>query len=125
MFAPNIIVSPIFNRLHEHLKEGRTSLNIEHSTRKAIQVRITDVPHRVVRRLDVLRVDRQREEPAVRALAPLQVVVDLDQLGGDYVGSCGPDVPEGRAGGHGCPCELDADGAFAGDWVVGGRVVRV
>lgn len=40
--------------------------------------RLTDVPHGIVRRDRLVRVEREREEAAVRALAPLQVRVPAD-----------------------------------------------
>ena len=81
--------------------------------------RLTDVPHGVVRRVRLVRVEREREEAAVRALAPLQVRVDADEdlrlsvcVGGAHV------RPEGRARGHCCAGELDTDRAVSGDGVV-------
>ena len=40
----------------------------------------TDVAHGVVGGVRVRRVEREREEAAVRALAPLEVSVDADEL---------------------------------------------
>lgn len=80
---------------------------------------LTDVPHGVVRRARGGRVQREREEAAVRALAPLQVLVDLHVVLRDLVRGEGLDVrAEGGPGCDGRASELDANRALPGDGVV-------
>ena len=85
--------------------------------------RPTDVAHGVIRRIRPLRVEREREEPAVAALAPLERLVALgdDELGTDGVGGGREDVrPEGGARGDGGAGELDAERACACGGVIAG-----
>ena len=80
---------------------------------------LTNVPHRVVRRVHCLWRDLESEEAAVRALAPLQLGVGREQGGRLDVRGRGRDVgPEGRRRRYGRPCELDAERAGAGGGVV-------
>ena len=88
---------------------------------------LTDVPHRPVRRVRLVRIQREREEAAVRAFAPLQVGVHGDIANRDVVRTLWrhPGAERGRR----CDCspgELDADRTVAGDGVVAGleRAVR-
>lgn len=83
---------------------------------------LTDVPHRPVRRVRLVRIEGEREESAVRALAPLEVGVRGDEDSRDLV--CvdrgDPCAERGRRR-DGRPGEFDADRAFAGEWVVAGE----
>ena len=86
----------------------------------------TDVLHRVVRRGDGAQRDLEREEAAVRALAPLQVGVARDERARDRVrgSGCDPRAERGRRR-DGRARELDADRAVAGHRVVRRGLVRV
>ena len=74
----------------------------------------------------LVRVGREREEAAVRALAPLQVRVHADEHLRDLVRVRGADPrTEGGRGRHGRARELDADRALARNWVISRRVIRI
>jgi hypothetical protein len=99
----------------------RTGLDLEHRRHEAVQVRVADVAHRVVRRSRALGGELEREEPAVRALAPLQIHVRpvRDETLRDRVRRRWRDVlAESARGAHSSACELDSVCALARVWVV-------
>ena len=84
---------------------------------------LTDVPHCPIRCVRLVRIECEREESAIRALAPLEVGVRGDENRRDLV--CvhrGDPCAERGRGGDGGPGEFDADRAFAGQWVVAGAL---
>ena len=82
---------------------------------------LTDVPHCPVRRVRLVRIQREREEAAVRAFAPLQVGVHGDIANRDVVRTLWRHPSAERGGRCDCsPGELDADRTVAGDGVVAG-----
>jgi hypothetical protein len=99
----------------------RTGLDLEHRRHEAVQVRVADVAHRVVRRSRALGGELEREEPAVRALAPLQIHVRpvRDETLRDRVRRRWRDVlAESARGAHSSACKLDSVCALARVWVV-------
>ena len=88
---------------------------------------LTDIPHRPVRRVRLVRVQRECEEAAVRAFAPLQVGVHGDIANRDVVRTLWrhPSAERGARCNR-SPGKLDADRTVAGDGVIAGleRAVR-
>jgi hypothetical protein len=95
--------------------KGLTRLNLEYSGREPIQVGVADIVHRIVRRCQELGRDSQRKEATVRALAPLQVCIDRNELLGEDIRCRRANVGSEGTWRRDCSaCELDAESTSAG-----------
>jgi hypothetical protein len=104
LFAPTNTISS----RSQHRSPERTSFNLEYSRSEAVEIGVADVVHGVVRRDCTLRRDFEREEPAVRALTPLQISVVGNQQLRDRVCRARQDaLSKGAGRSDSCASELD------------------